>query len=273
MKSLGLFLGLMIVFFVGCNQVSPLEEINWHEQGLQDLSGFAISTLGLPLSGSHQVTAYIKDGYVRFQGDILLADASISRQATYVANLWENNTIAYTIHPDLPKKLKKHIKKAIKYYNKETNLKWIKHSTEEDYIEFRPSSGCASYVGRKGGKQPILLASYCSYSAVIHEMGHTLGFQHEQTRSDRDEAIDIHWDKIPTLWQSQYQIIEDLSTHRRYDYYSIMHYPAYFGDNLVIEPKNSQINTDHMGYQEEFSRRDILGINYLYPLPQPLTDH
>jgi hypothetical protein len=97
-------------------------------------------------------------------------------------------------------------------------------------------------------------------------MGHALGFQHEQTRPDRDEAVIIHWNNIPTSWQSQYKIIESSQTYRLYDYYSIMHYPAYFGKNLVIEPKVSSIKPKKMGYRERFSRRDILGINHLYPL-------
>jgi Astacin (Peptidase family M12A) len=266
------FLVFVVLMFVGCNQNElSAEPINWHEQGLLDSSDFGLASLSLPLSGSHQVTAYSRDGYMRFQGDILLAETSLSKQTTYVANLWENNSIAYTIDPDLPKKLKKYITTAIKYYNEETNLKWVKRTSQKDYVSFQPSSGCASYVGRKGGKQPILLASYCSYSAVIHEMGHALGFQHEQTRPDRDEVVIIHWDKIPTLWQSQYQIIEDSSTYRRYDHYSIMHYPAYFGHTLVIEPKAPHINTTHMGYREEFSKKDILGINYLYPLLQTVA--
>ena len=103
-------------------------------------------------------------------------------------------------------------------------------------------------------------------------MGHTLGFQHEQTRPDRDMAVTIHWKNIPTLWQSQYKIIEDSQTHRRYDYYSIMHYPAYFGRKLVIEPKLEYVNAKAMGYRETFSRRDILGIAYLYPLATSMNE-
>jgi Astacin (Peptidase family M12A) len=260
---------VLLILFVGCAEISSPEiaNANWHEQGLTDSSDFTLTALSLPLSGSHQITGYIKDGYLRFQGDILLSEVSLDKQAAFVSSLWSDNTIAYAIDPELPKKIRKNIAKAVKYYNTSTNLKWIPRSDEEDYVEFSPSSGCASYVGRRGGRQPILLAWYCSYSAVLHEMGHALGFQHEQTRPDRDESVTVHWDKIPTLWQSQYTIIEDSSTHRRYDYYSIMHYPAYFGRDLVIEPKLSHIKAKHMGYREEFSKRDILAINYLYPLP------
>jgi hypothetical protein len=267
-RSFALFLGLIVVLTSGCNQISQVEEINWHEQGMQDSSAFVFASMSMPGAGTYPITAYIQDGYVKFQGDILLSETSPHAQATYVSNLWDNNTIPFSIHPDISKRVKKHILKAVKTYNKETTLKWIARSTETDYVEFSPSSGCASFVGRKGGRQPILLADYCSYSAVLHEMGHALGFQHEQTRPDRNKAVTIHWENIPTLWQSQYKIIEDSRAFRRYDYYSIMHYPAYFGRKLVIEPKLEHIRPKDMGYRETFSTRDLLGIHFLYPAKQ-----
>jgi hypothetical protein len=152
---------VLLIFSVSCNQAIIPETINWHEQGL-DLGGFIPASFSLPLGTTHQVTGYIKDGYVRFQGDILLSEASISPQVTYVASLWKNKRIPYSIHPDLPKALKDKIAKAVRYYNQETNLAWVKRTTQKDYVEFSPSSTCASYVGRKGGRQPILaIAQFC----------------------------------------------------------------------------------------------------------------
>ena len=134
---------------VGCTQIE-VEEINWHERGLVGSSDFISASLNLPVSGSYPVTAYIQDGFVKFQGDILLAETSSQAQATYVSKLWENNTIPYTIHPDISKKVRKHILKAIKTYNKETTLKWIERTlkkTEEDYVEFSPSASVLLMLG------------------------------------------------------------------------------------------------------------------------------
>lgn len=65
-------------------------------------------------------------------------------------------------------------------------------------------------------------------SAIIHELGHALGFWHEQTRPDRDQYVKVHWDRIIpgkefNFMKLSYEDINSLDVS--YDYNSIMHYP------------------------------------------------
>lgn len=57
---------------------------------------------------------------------------------------------------------------------------------------------CYSYVGRQGNGQTVSLSrSGCLYhNTVQHELLHALGFNHEQTRSDRDNHIRVLWENI-----------------------------------------------------------------------------
>ena len=56
---------------------------------------------------------------------------------------------------------------------------------------------CNSYVGKKGGKQKISLVDGCFKPKTLkHELMHAIGFYHEQSRTDRDEHVIIHFDNI-----------------------------------------------------------------------------
>lgn len=61
-----------------------------------------------------------------------------------------------------------------------------------------PSQSCFSSVGnRRVGKQRLSIGTNCDRIATIeHEFLHALGFWHEQSRSDRDDYVQIMWDRI-----------------------------------------------------------------------------
>ena len=62
---------------------------------------------------------------------------------------------------------------------------------------------------------------------VVHEVGHAVGFQHEQTRPDRDDYVEIIRQNIPPHLYYNFQkysrtTVDDYTVP--YDYKSIMHY-------------------------------------------------
>lgn len=65
------------------------------------------------------------------------------------------------------------------------------------YYYFFPHR-CSSLIGyRSGQSQTVTLGSGCEYRGTIaHEIMHLLGFYHEQTRTDRDQYIDVNKDNI-----------------------------------------------------------------------------
>ena len=64
-----------------------------------------------------------------------------------------------------------------------------------NFVTIINGAKCSSDLGMKGGEQHIYLNSGCFDDGLVtpvHELLHTLGFVHEQTRPDRDKFIEVH---------------------------------------------------------------------------------
>ena len=56
---------------------------------------------------------------------------------------------------------------------------------------------CESDVGRIGGRQTTSLGGGCyRHGIIVHELGHVVGFQHEQNRPDREQYVKINYENI-----------------------------------------------------------------------------
>ena len=126
---------------------------------------------------------------------------------------------------------------------------------------------CGSYVGRQseGLQQGIALGPSCSkLSTYLHEIGHAIGFWHEQSRPDRDEYIRVLTDNMMAGSQSNFRIQQEIDSMAvGYDYNSIMHYSstAFGGGRTTIVAHDSSIP---VGGAVELSELDILQANLLY---------
>ncbi|MEM7293885.1 MAG: M12 family metallopeptidase, partial [Pseudomonadota bacterium] len=142
-----------------------------------------------------------------------------------------------------------------------------------DYVEFVSSSGCASYIGRRGGRQSIWLSTACSVGNVIHELGHALGLYHEQARGDRNSFVSIQWQNIITGKEHNFeQQLTNAADNGDYDYQSIMHYGSYFFSSngsptiLTTNPPGAII-----GQRVALSSGDIQALAELYATDLAVT--
>lgn len=125
------------------------------------------------------------------------------------------------------------IDQAFRLYHENTCIKWVKRTKELDYVEITgESSGCWSNLGRLHNRQQLNLQPNGCLSSVgtaIHEMMHTLGFHHEQTRPDRDNFVRINFDNIEAGRSGNFNMDNAASTTSfgtPYDFGSVMHYTA-----------------------------------------------
>lgn len=182
---------------------------------------------------------------------------------------WPNGTVPYVFDPSLGSRARQDMQYAIDHWNSKTNLRFVPRAGQSNYISIVGGGGCSSWIGMQGGRQEVTLAEGCGKGAAVHELGHAVGFFHEQTRTDRDSYVNIYWDKIQSGMEYNFNKMSTSAgtNYGNYDYYSIMHYrTTAFGVNgaVTIWPKQSGVDTNYMGNGSVLSNTDIAAAASIY---------
>lgn len=219
---------------------------------------------------SNDVTYVVEDGVAVVNEDIVIgvprsarARGSISLETVH---LWEDGIVPFHIQADLPNK--ERVIQALAQFV-DTPVKFIPYTDQEDVLVFEVGSGCKSYLGKVGGKQPIWLSGGCSSREIAHEIMHALGFIHEQNRSDRDRFIDIVWDNIQEPFKHNYEVfpasLMAVSGQAPFDFESIMLYQATaFGKSPSEPTMTARIEGKIIAPSATLSVSDILRIERAY---------
>lgn len=232
------------------------------------------------------VTYVVKNGKAIFQGDIVLekVDSVVSQLIqpsfgiSYSQYLWPKVGSQYQIPyiitsgtGDLT-----NLNAAIAQFNKTfTNIKFVARVSQTDYVNFyfdptNDSGECEATVGRAGGEQQVGgsggSSNPCALGTILHEMGHTIGLWHEQSRPDRDTYVSVNYNNLIKGSISNFnQIYDNAQTSGTlFDYASIMEYPAFsFSRNggPAIESIPAGIPLSNFA---GYTATDIDGIERLY---------
>uniref|UniRef100_K7E2H9 Meprin A subunit n=1 Tax=Monodelphis domestica TaxID=13616 RepID=K7E2H9_MONDO len=208
-------------------------------------------------------------GLVLFEGDILLENKT--RNALRDPTTRWKFPIPYILADNLGLNAKGVILYAFEMFRLKSCVDFKPYNGEETYIIFQEFDGCWSEVGDKHTGQNLSIGSGCDYKAIVeHEILHALGFYHEQSRSDRDDYVNIWWDEIIPGYEHNFNTyndsyITDLNTP--YDYESLMHYePFSFNKNASAPTITAKIPAfdDIIGQRLDFSTVDIERLNRMY---------
>jgi hypothetical protein len=120
-----------------------------------------------------------------------------------------------------------------------------------------------------GGSQTVNIYNWTWRFIIAHELGHALGFWHEQSRSDRDSFVQINWGNIESGKAYNFDRHDEASHFGPYDFDSVMHYSQdSFSTNglptITVLPPN-QAWQNLIGQRDHFSTLDSMIMSYLYP--------
>ncbi|XP_058409930.1 meprin A subunit alpha [Diceros bicornis minor] len=256
---------ILLFAYIAAVSIKHLSEGNVHETDFDEQKD--ISEINLAA------------GLDLFQGDILLRK---SRNALRDSDARWSFPIPYILADNLGLNAKGAILYAFEMFRLKSCVDFKPYEGESSYIIFQQFSGCWSEVGDQHVGQNISIGQGCDYKAIIeHEILHALGFYHEQSRTDRDDYVNIWWDEIISGYEHNFDtydddIITDLNTP--YDYESVMHYGPYsFNKNASVPTITAKIPEfdSIIGQRLDFSAIDLERLNRMYncTTTHTLLDH
>ena len=144
-------------------------------------------------------------------------------------------------------------------------------STTTNYIHIQPGSGNNSYIGMKGGEQTINIKNSGYKYIIMHEIMHSLGFFHEQSRSDRDDYINVNWsnikpEKVNNFQKQSANSVYDIGS---FNFESIMLYSSWITDTLFVYNPSIPVmtkkdNSTFNANRSYLSMGDIMSVRAIY---------
>ncbi len=271
----------------GCyTSIDPVAEAwdgrdGWHEV----YAPFADHEVRTWKNDDDELTAEIVEGVVVVEGDIVIGTVEqvdemfatgdlTFRGVGRDSRLW-NMPVKYSFANSVDDELRADIELAL---DRLVDESVAKISFEEcsglcagSHLKFKVPSdgGCSSPVGRVPWPaiNKIRIGEGCGVGSIMHEVMHSLGVHHEQSRCDRDQFVTIHEDAIIKGRQSNFKRkCAGNTDYGDYDYASIMHYPdwAFGRDGMNTITALDPAAQDVMGNRSGLSLGDRIVLTSLY---------
>ncbi|XP_056137299.1 hatching enzyme 1.2-like [Lampris incognitus] len=195
------------------------------------------------------------------------ADPCTSRGCMWSKSADGNVYVPYAIANQYSSRELSIIERGLQSFSSISCIRFVKRTGQRDYLSIQSLNGCYSFVGRRGYAQTVSLSrSGCIYhNTVQHELLHALGFNHEQTRSDRDNHIRVLLQNVQSGMEHNFDKINTLNQGTPYDYNSVMQYHRYaFSKNnkpTMVPIPNQNVE---IGKATQMSKNDIIRLNRLY---------
>jgi len=221
----------------------------------------------------------IAPGYKVVEGDIVVPDDG-TIAGTYAPNLWPNGRVVYVFEDAVTAAHRSDMRAAMDEWERVANVQFVYLTQYESHvIVIRNSTENNSLVGMSSApSQTINIFNWNVHYIMVHELGHALGFWHEQSRRDRSEYITIHWDRIEADYDHNFDAEFYSEAYGPYDFDSVMHYGecAFSTCNdcgadlqncrtIEVLPPCDTTCQSHIGQRDHLSYLDRITMSFLYP--------
>ncbi len=155
---------------------------------------------------------------------------------------WPDNTVIYVLDDNLTNNQIRVTENSMQEWRSKTNVRFKERTNENYYLTIRnngQSCNCGSASLGLRSRGVINIGTRTSEYVMIHEIGHTLGFLHEQNRSDRDNYVRVLFENIVDGAASQFTKSQNSQNLGEFDIKSTMMYDSYTfsknGDPTIVE--------------------------------------
>ena len=116
---------------------------------------------------------------------------AIGNRGTWESNLWPNGIIPFEFDANVSMANQNAMLAAMNELEAVCNVRFVVRNGEDPWVHIQDSTGNNSPVGWPGSDQnTINIFNWNSRFVMVHELMHTMGVRHEQSRTDRDTFND-----------------------------------------------------------------------------------
>lgn len=201
---------------------------------------------------------------------------------------WPGGVVPYEIHRSIDDAdTIALIKGAMDLLEDSTNVRFVPRGKQANYIRFDSCPSCrgagSSPIGMQGGRQKIRLRmGVASQGNMVHEIMHSLGVYHTQSRADRNNFVCINLNNVTEGAEFNFDRHDDedyAGVYGAYNVNSVMHYSSCSFSNgpctvtnpatptILARNPNGSCNPNFIGGQRALANilpSDFDAINYMY---------